>query len=358
MRKPLILAALAATAGAGGLAWFFLGGHVETTDNATIAADIVAIAPKVPGRIARLPVADNQPVRAGDVLLEIEDADYRAARDQAEAALRAAKAAVEVADANIVLAGNAVAEAEASLASARAERTRAGADLTRYRALNAAQYASQQKMQTAQADATKANAAEARAEAAFATQKSRFDLLAAERRQALATVERSEAELAAAEIRLRDTVIVAPTDGVVGNKGVRLGQYVQTGQQAMSLVPVDGVYVVANFKETQVARMRQGQPVEISVDAYRDYVLHGRVDSLSPGSGAVFSLLPPENATGNFTKIVQRVPVKIVLDKDSRGVLLIPGMSVEARVDTDGGAPLSAESAFARPAAPQTAQGR
>ncbi len=357
MRKPLILAALAASAiGAGGLIWYLNGRHIETTDNAAIAADIVSIAPKVAGRVAALPVADNQPVHAGDVLLRIEDADYRAAAAQAMAALAAAKAAVDVADANIVLAGNAVTEAEAGLASVQAERVRAAADLSRYRTLNRAQFASQQKMQTAQADSAKATAAVERARAALATQKRRFDLLAAERRQAIATAERAAAELTAARIRLADTVIVAPGDGVVGNKGVRVGQYVQPGQQAMSLVPVNAAYVVANFKETQLARMRQGQPVEITVDAYRGRTLHGRVDSLSPGSGAVFSLLPPENATGNFTKIVQRVPVKIVLDDDARQVLLIPGMSVEARVDTRGGAPLTAEAAFVRPAAAQTAQ--
>jgi membrane fusion protein (multidrug efflux system) len=358
MRKPLILAALAVAAvGSGGLVWYLNVRHIETTDNAAVVADIVSIAPKVPGRVTRLPVADNQPVRTGDVLMAIDDADYRAALDQAAAAFSAAKAAVEVADANIVLAGNAVEEAEASLASAQAERTRATADLARYRTLSAAQYASQQKMQTAQADSAKAVAAVDRAQAALATQKRRFDLLAAERRQAVATAERAEAELAAARLRLADTVIAAPVDGVVGNKGVRIGQYVQPGQQAMSLVPVEAAYIVANFKETQVARMRQGQPVEISVDAYRDRTLKGRVDSLSPGSGAVFSLLPPENATGNFTKIVQRVPVKIVLDEASRRVLLIPGMSVVARVDTRDGTPLTAEAAFVRPAAlPQTAQ--
>ncbi len=214
----------------------------------------MAIAPKVPGRVTGLPVSDNQPVREGDILLVIDDADYRAAHDQAAAALAAARAAADVA------------EAEATLASAQAERTRATADLTRYKTLSASHFASQQKVQTTQANATKARAAVERAAAALATEKSRLDLLAAERRQADVLVEKMQAELAAARIRLEDTVLRAPVNGIVGNKGVQLGLYVQTGQQTMSVVPINGVYVIANFKETQLARMHQGQPVEITVD--------------------------------------------------------------------------------------------
>lgn len=351
MRKKLVMAVAAVAIVAGGFAgwkWYADWRFVETTDNAYVAGDIVTIASKVAGRIASVRVADNQPVHAGDVLMTIDDADYRAAAEQARAALAAAIAAVEVADGNIAVEKTAIVEAEAALSSAEAERTRAGADLARYRTLSESQYASTQKYQSAQADARKAVAAVDQAAAAVSTQKTRLALLAAQRAQAVAQVEEAKAALAAAQIRLDDTVIRTPVDGVVGNKGAQVGQYAQPGQQEMSVVPVRALYVSANFKETQLSRMRVGQPVEIEFDAYRGKSFHGTVDSLSPGSGAVFSLLPPENATGNFTKIVQRVPVKIRLSEDARAALLVPGMSVIARVDTRGeAAPLSAASAFA-----------
>ncbi|MGE4527681.1 MAG: HlyD family secretion protein [Rhodospirillaceae bacterium] len=360
MRKRLILGVAAVGLCIGGYfgwSWYSHGRFIESTDNAYVSGDIVAIAPKVPGRIAMLAVADNQPVKAGDLLLRLDDADYRAAVNQAQGSFDAATAAVAVVDGNIAVAESSIAEAEATLASAQAERTRAAADLARYKKLSAAQFASQQKMQTALADAEKAVAEVRQNAAALATAKSRLALLAAQRRQAEAEVETARAALEAARIRLADTELRAPVDGVVGNKGVQIGQYVQSGQQTMSVVPVAGVYVVANFKETQLARMRQGQPVKITVDTYRGRTLSGVVDSVSPGSGAVFSLLPPENATGNFTKIVQRIPVKILLDDAARKTLLLPGMSVEAKVDTRGsGDGLSREDAFAgAKTVPQTA---
>ncbi len=363
MRKSIVFV-VAALAGCGatvaGWNWYSHGRFIESTDNATVDGDIAGIAAKVSGRVAAVEVGDNQPVHAGDILLRIDDADYRAAVGQQAAALDAARAAVAVAEANLAVTRTAIAETRAQLHAAEAERVRAGADLARYAKLNAAQFASEQRMQSARADAAKANAEVERIAAALATQESRLALQAAERVQAQAQAESQTAALDAARIRLADTVIRAPIDGIVGNRGVRLGQFLSAGQQTMSVVPVAEVYVVANFKETQVARMRSGQPVEISVDAYKGRTFSGVVDSVSPGSGAMFSLLPPENATGNFTKIVQRIPVKIRLDQSARQALLIPGMSVEARVDTRGDeGPLSRANAFAlRPAdgqAPQTA---
>ena len=341
MRKRLIIAATAVLVltGAGGTygwEWYTEGRYFESTDNATIAGDIVAIAPKVTGRISALPVTDNQSVKAGDVLMVLDDADYRAAVSQATAALHAAEAAVEVVDGNIGLAKGAIEEAKAALASTEAERTRAGHDLARYKQLNDSQFASRQKYQNAQADASKAAAAVKQAKAAVSVERSRLTLLAAQHRQAEAEVERADAALEAARIKLADTVIRAPVDGVIGNKGVQIGQFVQTGQQAMSVVPTDGLYIVANFKETQLAHVRTGQPVAVSVDTYGDRAFRGVVDSLSPGSGAVFSLLPPDNATGNFTKIVQRIPVKIRLEPEEGRALLLPGMSVVVSVDTRG----------------------
>ena len=362
MRKPIIFGAvaIALVAAAGfGWQWYTHGRFVETTDNATIDGDIVTISTKVSGRVAAIAVGDNQPVHAGDVLIRVDDADYRAAYLQQEAALAAAKASVTVAEDTMALTRNAIAEAQADLNSARAEQTRANADLARYKKLSDAKFASEQRMQSAQADAAKATAEVARKAAALATEQSRLALQASQLTEAQAQAEAQAAALDAARIRLDDTVIRAPVDGVVGNKGVRLGQYLQAGQQTMSVVPVSEVYITANFKETQVARMRPGQPVEIEVDAYKSRTFHGVIDSVAPGSGAMFSLLPPENATGNFTKIVQRIPVKIRLDSAARQALLIPGMSVIAHVDTEGDeGPLTRANAFATaPGAqpPQTA---
>ena len=340
MKRIVLIAAVAAAAtaaGTGGWYWFSRGRFIESTDDATISSDIVAVAPKVPGRIAAVPVADNQQVRAGEVLLRLDDSDARAAAAEAEAALAAAEAAVRVIDVNVEVARHDVDEAVAARNGAEAERERSAADLVRYRTLNQSQYASAQKYQTSLADARKAQAAVAQSVAALASRQGRLRLLAAQREQAAATVEQTRAALASARIRLADTVVHAPIDGIVGNREAQAGQYIQAGQQAMSVVPAS-VFVVANFKETQLAHMAQGQPVTVTVDTYGSRKFAGVVDSLSPGSGAVFSLLPPENATGNFTKIVQRIPVKIRLKDRDDGILLVPGMSVVARVDTRGNA--------------------
>lgn len=355
MRKPaLMVVAVAALAGAGfyGWQWYSHGRFVEATDNAYVQSDVVTVAPKVAGYVTALPVGDNQRVAAGDVLLRIDDADYRAKVAQGEAAVQAARAAVGVVDSQVALTRSLVREAEAKLQSARADRARAADDLARYKALNASQYASTQKYQAALAESRKAEAAVAQAEAAVAAQKGQLDLLAAQRAQAEAEVARAEATLTEARIALDNTTVRAATDGVVGNLAVEVGQYVAPGRQAMSVVPVDDVYVVANFKETQLARMRVGQPVALHVDAYPDRAFEGVIDSVAPGSGAVFSLLPPDNATGNFTKIVQRIPVKIRLSAAAPAdTLLVPGLSVEAEVDTrtDGEKALAAAGFFLAP---------
>lgn len=375
MRKPalMIVAAAALLAGGGtyGWQWYNHGRFMETTDNAYVRSDVVTVAPKVAGYVTRLPVTHNQRVTAGDVLVVIDDADYSAKVAQAGAALQAAQAAVTVIDRQVAQSASLVAEAEARVRSASADRSRAGDDLKRYKALSESQYASTQKYQSALADARKSDAAVAQAEAALAAQRSTLDLLAAQRLQAEAEVARARAVLEEARIALANTVIRAATDGVVGNLGVEVGQYVSPGRQVMSVVPVDEVYVVANFKETQLGRVRVGQPVDLHVDAYPDRTFPGVVDSVAPGSGAVFSLLPPDNATGNFTKIVQRVPVKIrLVDGTPNDALLVPGLSVEASVDTratgegdTGGRPhaglaslgLTPATAFAAPPPAQTA---
>ncbi len=341
MRKPVLLvigAAALVGAGSYGWNWYSNGRFLEETDNATVRSDVVTVAPKVPGYVAQLPVTDNQRVSRGDVLMVIDTADYRASVAKADAALQASRASVTVVDRQMALARSQVHEAEAALESAQADLTRTSEDLARYETLNKRQFASTQTYQAAQADHRKAEAAVRQAKAAVETSMGQLDLLAAERAQAEATVAQSEAALEEARIALDNTRVIAATDGVIGNLGVEAGQYIAAGRQAMSLVPVDEVYVVANFKETQLEHMTAGQAVDIHVDAYPDRTFAGVVDSVSPGSGAVFSLLPPDNATGNYTKIVQRVPVKIrLVDGTPTDALLVPGMSVIASVDTRTG---------------------
>jgi len=313
--------------------WMSYGRYMQSTDNATIDGDIVSVSSKVSGQIALVAVADNQRVKAGDSLFQIDDSDLRAAYDERKAALDAAYAAVQVAQANLAVTENAIIEAQATLKSAQAEYNRADADYRRYGKLNKSQFASQQRYQTARATAISAKSDVDRAKAALDTETTRLDLRRAELTQAKANAASQKASLDAASIRLHDTVVRAPKDGVVGNIGIRVGQYFSTGQRAMSLVPVDDVYVTANYKETQIEHMQPGQAVVVHVDAYPDHEFIGSVDSVSPGAGSQFSLLPPENATGNFTKIVQRIPVKIRVQSEEN-YLLIPGMSVEAEVDT------------------------
>ncbi|HEB3534024.1 TPA: HlyD family secretion protein, partial [Burkholderia cenocepacia] len=236
-----------------------------------------------------------------------------------------------------------IAQADADAAAARAEAARRDADATRYKQLLAESAASGQRWEQAHADALKARAELTRAGAAVRVQTDQQTVLQRRREQSTAAIAQARARLAAAQAKLAlaqldldHTVIRATRDGSVGQRAVRAGQYVEVGMPLLAVVPLSDVYVVANFKETQLGAMHDGQPVQIDVDTYSGHTLHGRVIGLAPGSGAQFALLPPDNATGNFTKIVQRIPVKIRVDAPPAGVVLRPGMSVIARVDTRG----------------------
>ena len=332
----LSLAALAAVAGAayGGWHWWSYSRFIETTDNAYIGADITVVAPKVTGYITTMAVADNQQVRAGTVLFEIDASDYRAKVAQAQAAVQARRAAIDVIDKQLASQQATIAEADASWRSTRADQVRSEEDLKRYRQLAASNYVSNQKLEVAQADQRKARAAVDRADAARSVEQNQIAVLQANRVQALAQLAQAEADLAAAQLDLDNTVIRAPVDGVIGNRTGQTGQYVKPGTQIMVIVPTDEIYVVANFKETQLRGMKPGQSAALHVDAFPDQVIKGHIDSFAPASGARFSLLPPDNATGNFTKIVQRVPVKLLLDKTGEAhPLLVPGMSVVVDID-------------------------
>ena len=337
MRRIIFLAlvALVALAVIGyAIYWFSTGRYIESTENAYVEADIAVIAPRVAGYIRTVHVADNQPVRRGDVLVTLEDTDYRAHVASAEAQLSAGRSAIGTAEAMTASRSAAIREAEAALAAAQAEATRSETDRARLAKLLADGFVSRQRYDVAVAEAASRRAAVAQARATVAAARSGVSGATSERSTAAASSRAAAAEAEAARYELENTVIRAPIDGVVGNRFARVGQYVRPGQQLMAVVPVAQVYVVANFKETQVARMSPGQPVKIAVDAYPDREVRGHVDSLSPAAGSRFSILPPENATGNFTKIVQRLPIRITLDRPiPSDMRLFPGMSVEVNLD-------------------------
>jgi membrane fusion protein (multidrug efflux system) len=340
-----------------GVHWWTVGRFLESTNDAYIRADMVVMSPRVSGYVTAVAVQDNQRVKAGAVLVRIDDRDYsakvakaQATVDAANATLEADRAAIANIDAQTAQQNSVIAQAEAQVRSAEAEAQRTGLDYRRYQNLVRQQVASRQRLENASADYTKAEAAIARTRAAVAAQKGLLPVLQTQRQQAQAHMDQTGAALKGAEAALRlaridleNTAIRAPTDGVIGQRVVRVGQFLEPGQPILAVVPLHAAYVVANYKETQIGHMHPGQPAEVVVDTFSDNTLHGRVLSFSPASGSQFALLPPDNATGNFTKIVQRIPVKIGLDPG--GPLagrLRPGMSVTATVDTkddgDGGA--------------------
>jgi membrane fusion protein, multidrug efflux system len=305
------------------------------TDNAYVHADITAIAPKVAGYVTESPVADNAPVKAGELLFAIDERDYVAKVEQASANMKAAEAAVANAEAAIRLQEAVVRQAEAQVASAAATQKRASQEYARQSRLRKEKATTEQKYEDSLRDKNQTDAALAGSEANRDVQTRQLDVLAAQLSSAQAGLAQTEAVLALARLDLEHCRVFAPADGVVGNRKVRVGRYVAPGTALLDLVPVQDVWIVANFKETQLEHIRVGQSVEIVADGYPDTVLSGVVDSLAPGSGSAFSLIPPDNATGNFVRVVQRVPVKITLKENTLRGLLVPGLSVRVTVATE-----------------------
>ena len=324
----------------GGIVWWQGKQRWEATDNAFVEADTVLVSSQIDGRIVEVLVADNQRVQAGDVLVRLDDADARARLIQAEAQLTAALAAVDNVDARSAQEGAQIQVRAAGVAQAQAQADLARAEADRYGRLASQGWVSDQRVQTERAGAAQARAVVAEAQAGLEAERRAAATLTSSRGQAEAQVELARAAVEQAQIALDRTVIRAPSPGVVGARQVRVGQYVRPGGQLMSLVPLGETYVVANFKETQVGRLRLGQTVEITADAFPGQTLTGRVDSFSPATGSEFALIPIENASGNFTKITQRVPVRIIVETGRESMALRPGLSVEVRVDlhSDGGA--------------------
>jgi membrane fusion protein (multidrug efflux system) len=303
----------------------------ESTDDAFIDGYVTMISSRVPGQVARLMVMDNQEVKEGDVLVEIDPRDYEASLSHARADLAAASSQANQSRAQVKVSEAKVAQAQAAVTSAEAEAQRANDDLKRYQSVES-RAVSKSAFDLAQAQARSANA---NLEAAYSqTNAAEAEVVLSEAgvETATAAVQQAEAKLQQAELNLSYTKIIAPLDGRVTARTVQLGQYILPGQALLALVPKD-VWVTANFKETQLTYMKPGQPVELGVDAYPNRKFKGRVDSLQAGTGARFSLLPPENAVGNYIKVVQRVPVKIVFDEPLPTNLdIAPGMSVVPKV--------------------------
>ena len=330
----LILAAGVAGAAAYGYQYWTVGRFLESTDDAYVQADYTTVAPKVSGYIVEVPVQDNQAVKAGQVLARIDDRDFRTALDQARADVAAAEASIRNLDAQIVLQQSVIDQQKADIAATEASLKFAQQDHTRYQDLMKTGYGTVQRSQQADTAVDEKTAELQRARAGLVAAQEKVNVLTTEQAKAEAQRDHSRAVEQQADLNLSYTTIAAPVDGTVGARSLRVGQFVQAGTQLMAVVPLHAVYVVANFKETQLTHVRGGQPVQIAVDGFPGIKLTGHVDSLSPASGLEFSLLPPDNATGNFTKIVQRIPVKIALDDGALAGLLRPGMSVEPVIDT------------------------
>ena len=357
-RAALALATALGVAAATDFGHYYLtsGRYLETTDDAYVKADSTIIAPKVSGYIAQVLVNDNQPVTAGQLLAKIDDRDFRAALSQAEADVAAAEAAVRNLEAQIALQQPIIEQGTADIAAAEANLKFAREEQARYDGLMKTGSGTVQRAQQTDAALRASNAQLQHAKSGLVAAELKVDVLTTQQAQAVAQSDRARAAEQQAALNLSYTAVTAPVDGTVGARSLRVGQFVQAGTQLMAVVPLDAVYVVANFKETQLTHVRSGQPVELTIDGFHGTRLRGHVDSLSPASGLEFALLPPDNATGNFTKIVQRVPVKIVLDDQSLTGLLRPGMSAEPTVDTK--ATVVAERAVANQLASNAAPAR
>lgn len=322
--------------------WYFIARFSESTNDAYLQADSVTLAPKISGNISEVLVKDNQTVKAGQPLVRINEDQYRARVSEMQAGMKANQAAIDRARADITRQQAEIEQAQARQRSAQVQLRYAEHEYQRYLPLAASGAEAKEHLadlrrsrDAAQAD-FEANVAAVKAASA------QIQTLRAQIVQSEAQLASSGASLQRSDIDLQDTLIRSPIDGVIGNRTVRVGQYVQPGTRLLTVVPTQDIYLVANFKETQMTRIRVGQPVTLHVDAQPGHEFSGVVESVSPGTGSQFALLPPENATGNFTKIVQRVPVKIrITDTSPARNQLLPGMSVTVEIDTHDMSPQS-----------------
>jgi membrane fusion protein, multidrug efflux system len=326
---------IAAAAGYGDYYWR-TGRFLVSTDDAYVQAHSVLISPKVSGYLSEAPVDDNRSVKAGEVLARIDPRDYQTALDQARANVAAAQAAIDTLNQQIAQQMLVIQQGRHQVASDQAALVFSQQDFQRYTELAKDGWGTMQRSQQAQADIREKDATLQHDIAVVSAAEKQIGVFKAQITQATATLAQQQAMEHQGELNLSYTVIAAPVDGAVGVRTLRVGQYVQAGTELMAVVPLQAVYIVANYKETQLTDVRPGQPVMIDVDTFPGAKVTGHVDSVAPASGQEFALLPPDNATGNFTKIVQRIPVKIVVDtNDPLANLLRPGMSVEPTIDTN-----------------------
>jgi membrane fusion protein, multidrug efflux system len=337
--KKLALSCLALAVGLGavwyGHDWWTFGRFVESTDDAYVGANVTSISPHVAGFVSQILVADNQRVRAGQLLIRLDDRDFQATLDHADAIGRQREATLASLHARYLLQESMIRQADADLAAKRARAAFTKEDEARYRSLAQANVASQQSAQKALAADLEAGSAVVSSQAALDAAKQELAVLDSQIAEAQAAVAQAQADLRTARLKLGYTEIRSPIDGYIGNRAVQAGAYVSEGAYLLSIIPAQGLWVDANFKEDQLARMTPPQAAAITADVMPGHVFHGHVLSLAPGTGAIFSVIPPENATGNFTKIVQRIPVRIELDSgDAMLGRLRPGLSTTVTVDT------------------------
>ncbi len=311
---------------------------IQTTNDAYVRAELTRLSSRVAGEVLAVAANDFQRVKAGDLLVQIDPADY-----QAQAGVAGAQAALDNLANQVELQYATIAQGEAQQVSAAAQEVEARQEQERQQSLTQTEAGTRQKLEQATAGYARAQADVRASRALVAAQRHQLEVLSGTKLQRAADLQGAKAALAAARLKLGYTKIVAPFDGVVGERQVQPGDYVNIGSNLINVVPLPNVYVIANYKETQLTRVKPGQPVDVTVDSFPSQRLHGRVERIAPASGSQFALLPPDNATGNFTKVVQRIPVRIALDKNQPLLeRLLPGMSVVTRIHTveagtDGG---------------------
>jgi membrane fusion protein (multidrug efflux system) len=309
---------------------------IQTTNDAYVKADLTRLSSRVAGEVLTVTVDDFQRVKAGDLLVQIDPADYQAQVAQAEAGVAAAQATFDNLANQIELQYATIAQAEAQQVSALAHEVETRQEQERQQSLSQTDAGTRQKLEQATAAYARAQADVRASRAVIAAQRHQLEVLSGTKKERAADIAAAKATLAAAQLKLGYTRITAPFDGVVGERQVQPNDYVNIGSNLIDVVPLPQVYVIANYKETQLTRVRPGQSVDVTVDSFPGPALHGQVERIAPASGSQFALLPPDNATGNFTKVVQRIPVRIALDKGQPLLEhLLPGMSVVTRIHTD-----------------------
>jgi membrane fusion protein (multidrug efflux system) len=309
---------------------------IQSTNDAYVRAELTRLSSRVAGEVLTVAANDFQRVKAGDLLVQIDPADYEAQVAQAEAGVIGAQAALDNLANQVELQYATIAQGEAQQLSALAQEVEARQEQERQQSLSQTEAGTRQKLEQATAGYARAQADVRASRALIAAQRHQLEVLSGTKKQRAADLQGAKAALAAARLKLGYTKIVAPFDGVVGERQVQPNDYVNIGSNLINVVPLPDVYVMANYKETQLTRVKPGQPVEVTVDSFPSEKLHGRVERIAPASGSQFALLPPDNATGNFTKVVQRIPVRIEFDKGQPLLeRLLPGMSVVTRIRTD-----------------------